>query len=1223
MAHFEVLEARYDYPLSPWAQRFGQSTRFVWNGVKGQDHSGMAPAYPELDPRYYAEVGPANSLDQEPYLKPPLEDLDLMYLSEQEQKVRLPGYRTIDLGPLHETLYGDIPGGHRRPRDAGEEQRNIAAFDRGRLVIDEDKWMPWLRRDNWWNNLNGADIRRTTPGRRNWSVDDDEVWEALRQPIELASRILNLLIDARHPWMVALAMGDFEPDPEDPDNPTKKRIRINPADSAKWTAAALQQRIFEMGNSHIITCFLTERWSIENGNRLNGLWGYRIPTGGADDAAAKGMLGIAATRVRCLVEGDLTLAEKCMMEALIAKTHALFGFYSQKGVLEKEPFVNDELTREIGRAFENIVFGGQINSCPANTGYRTAESWTSGNILLLVNAPWPTRKNTRKYGGDAGELSDTEDVDAVPLLWLSALLQETFWQTEVAKHGCEALRMPRFVRVTRQYGASEKSAKFKSNATALLDIETPLDSFRDRLRTTALDFNNRKLRWIERHPWWSEEGFKWLQSPWKSEVWRSAITTFKLAHAVRDEFKAWREVQTVMELYNRRSRRSWVYWAMALLMRASMPLRDEAVQQPEILDRYNDEYTRSQAALENPERHADFPGTKKRQMIPINYGLVTIPASEYKDPLVGEDGNGDNSTTTASAAAAAAAAAPQRIVHHTDWLDCFQGWMDAHQRLDPLPRGWHDALSEAHQQLLQARRGDPNHTRRDTWSPSFDFQVPPYDDRWQVWDLVSAGDGTGEMRPALRNVAAPHKKYKPPPVVPGTQLRLDIDQQARRFLATNAQGVPLNYFTIAEVGAHREAGDAWMVLPRSNSAPDVYEVTEALTRLRWTTDQQFRAVTKMTEYGLQMRGQGDMGTNIAVLNQFLQTYMLWRIVGKLVVPRFEAAVRENDGTDGLPLYKTHGKDVYDLTNFACPPHWQPILLSDPGGPIDETLPGFYPQMVSVIAKYRCGQIMDPPTAPRPEADLLPFSAGTLRWHDNPSLGVCFAIGGYVYNMTDYLDVHPGGLATLQEYAGRDASAAFAASHNNGADLLTRSPYDSTRIGRMVEEIPADQLQANHVALDKWVYDITVRDDDATGLFRDLQQIGGQDATRLWDDPDTPAPAREALATLKAYHRSRIVYRVQETTGSPLPQILPQELADHSDPEGPGAWVAIGENVYDVTSIMLHPDWYPRAIDPLLAGQSLGEGAEEDEAWLQENYPHLRVARIDLAAFQDMQMLLKS
>lgn len=199
MARYEILQERHDYPLSPWAQRFGQSRNMVWNGIKDQDHSGMAPMYPELDARYYADQGPANS-GQDPYPKPPLEDLDMMFLSDAEQKMRMGGYRTIDLGALHETLYGDIPAGHRKPRDAQEEQDNIAAFDRGRLVIDEDKWMPWLRRDNWWNNIQGTDDQRTAPGRKNWSVDDDEVWEALRVPLELANRILNLLIDHRHPW---------------------------------------------------------------------------------------------------------------------------------------------------------------------------------------------------------------------------------------------------------------------------------------------------------------------------------------------------------------------------------------------------------------------------------------------------------------------------------------------------------------------------------------------------------------------------------------------------------------------------------------------------------------------------------------------------------------------------------------------------------------------------------------------------------------------------------------------------------------------------------------------------------------------------------------------------------------------------------------------------------------------------------------------------------------
>ncbi|KAK7926666.1 cytochrome b5-like heme/steroid binding domain-containing protein [Apiospora marii] len=1199
MAHNEILEARYDYPLSPWAQRFGQSINFVWNGVKGQDHSGLAPAYPELDARYYADVEPGGN-NQKPYPKPPLEDLDLMFLSDTEQKLRLAGFRTTDLGPLHETLYGDIAAGHRRPRDAQEEQDNIAAFDRGRLVIDEDKWMPWLRRDNWWNNIWGEDKKRTAPGRKNFSVDDEEVWEALRTPLELANRIMNLLIDTRHPWMVALAMGDLESDPDDPNDPTKKRIRLNPQDSEKWTVEALRARIRLMGDKHIISCFLSDRWIIESGRRVNGLWHYVNPTD--DEPESTGLLSIAIPRLRCLVEGDITVAEKCMAQVALAKT-----------------FINDELSREIGRAFEGIVFGGQIIPQPPGVGYRTAESWTSGNAMIMTAAPWPVRRDMKRYGGVAAELSDTEDTDAIPLLWVSALLTEKFWATEVSKHGCEALKMPRLVRVTRTYGPNGKVLGTRGNPQARLAIETPLDSFRDRLRTTALDFNNRKLRWIERHPWWSEEGFKWNQSPWRAEAWRSAVKTFKLAHSVRDEFKAWREVETVMKQYSKRSRRSWLYWALALLMRAAMPLRDEPARQPRPNEQFFDMYARSQAALRNQDRHPNIKGTKPRAMPAPEYDLVTVPASEYEDPLdqgQDADGGGGASSTAAAAPVPAAILPKRRIVHHTDWLDCFQSWCDAHQRLDPLPRGWHDALSEAHQALLQARR-DPAHARRDAWAPTFDFTVPPYDDRWQAWDLAPVD---GEMQVVFRDAPAP-RKFPKPKVVPGAQVRADMDKQARDFFARNPQGEMLPYLTITEVGAHRVADDAWIVIPRANAAHDVYEVTAdpettpepaALKRMNWTT-QQFRAVTIMTEHGLQMRGQKD-ANDIALLTQFVQSWNLWKIVGKLVVPRFEAAVRENDGTDGLPLYKTHGKDVYDLTNFACPPHWKPVLLDNPGGPIDETLPDFYPAMVSVIAKHRCGQIMDPPTAPRPEADLVPFSSGTLRWHDNPNLGVYFAIDGYVYNMTGYLDVHPGGLATLQEYAGRDASAAFAASHP--ADLLTRSPSDSLRIGRMVDEIPVEQLQAHHVALDKWVYDITVPEDDATGLFQALQQIGGQDATGLLNDEDNvPGPGREALATLKAYHQNRIVYRLQEA--GPLPQITPQELVAHCDPYGPGAWVSVGKNVYDVTSIMLHPDWYPRAIEPLLAGQLLGGEAADDETWIQDNYPHLRVARIDLPQEMDI------
>lgn len=118
--------------------------------------------------------------------------------------------------------------------------------------------------------------------------------------------------------MVALAMGDLEPDPEDPQDPRKKRIRLNPQDREKWTADALQQRIRLMGNKHIIACFLNDRWNIESGNHHNGLWSYRVPKD--DDNRGTGLLGISVRRVRTLVEGNLTLAEKCMLQYAIGKT---------------------------------------------------------------------------------------------------------------------------------------------------------------------------------------------------------------------------------------------------------------------------------------------------------------------------------------------------------------------------------------------------------------------------------------------------------------------------------------------------------------------------------------------------------------------------------------------------------------------------------------------------------------------------------------------------------------------------------------------------------------------------------------------------------------------------------------------------------------------------------------------------------------------------------------
>jgi len=96
--------------------------------------------------------------------------------------------------------------------------------------------------------------------------------------------------------------------------------------------------------------------------------------------------------------------------------------------------------------------------------------------------------------------------------------------------------------------------------------------------------------------------------------------------------------------------------------------------------------------------------------------------------------------------------------------------------------------------------------------------------------------------------------------------------------------------------------------------------TAGLCELGWSTAD-FRKVTNMTDIGLHAKMDADLDADtVAIMNRFFGTYISWRMIGKLAIPRTEAAVRENDGTNGMPLYKTYGKEVYDLTRESIPTH---------------------------------------------------------------------------------------------------------------------------------------------------------------------------------------------------------------------------------------------------------------------------------------------------------------
>lgn len=87
---------------------------------------------------------------------------------------------------------------------------------------------------------------------------------------------------------------------------------------------------------------------------------------------------------------------------------------------------------------------------------------------------------------------------------------------------------------------------------------------------------------------------------------------------------------------------------------------------------------------------------------------------------------------------------------------------------------------------------------------------------------------------------------------------------------------------------------------------------EALRQLNRSTPN-FRNLTRSTDIGLQLKTSDPDANIMSQVQVFLRAHIHWKMIGKLAIPQAEAAIRENDGSNGLPLYRTFGKEVYDLT----------------------------------------------------------------------------------------------------------------------------------------------------------------------------------------------------------------------------------------------------------------------------------------------------------------------
>ncbi|KAI0974714.1 hypothetical protein F4678DRAFT_457829 [Xylaria arbuscula] len=221
------MDSASSLPMSPWADRFRYPELTIIEG--GMKHSLLAPRHPAFkDPKYY---------DQDPDPKaahPPSNnnDIDRLQWSEASQQAHLEGARTYELIVLNRRLMFPtaaglraIPGGHRRTSRlsqlfsslhlsrplrirklsgsrkasgqgkvsglrksygslAGSPRPDFWMYEQGRIKVDQNTWLPFLRKDRWFDWINFSLVDRTRPT-VTWSVDDEELWSGLSVVIEL------------------------------------------------------------------------------------------------------------------------------------------------------------------------------------------------------------------------------------------------------------------------------------------------------------------------------------------------------------------------------------------------------------------------------------------------------------------------------------------------------------------------------------------------------------------------------------------------------------------------------------------------------------------------------------------------------------------------------------------------------------------------------------------------------------------------------------------------------------------------------------------------------------------------------------------------------------------------------------------------------------------------------------------------------------------------------
>ncbi|KAJ0163654.1 putative Delta(5) fatty acid desaturase C [Colletotrichum tanaceti] len=1214
--------------------------------------SWIDPVFPAIDPVTLRLDDPSPARIPQP----PPERLDDLYTSEAQQTNKLFGMRTWEAAVLAEAdVYA---AANEAPWIAGTAGA-AGTGDAGSVVVREWTWFPFWARDRWvidftvppnWSN--------TWTTAHLWSAQDPAVWAVLREAIQIADNMLRCCLLT--PWFQSVVNpanyeSGWKEVPLGSGQMGKLWWMRNPPvqlltaeDTVKRLLRVLGRRVFWTFNdkarqanyepdgiTHGLTVpvkgFVTGPIAIfidvlELRTLLDPM-----TTGRSRKSALANVADTVRTIVHELMDGRSCLPPPVARYRLLTTNaqHTQFG--------------PNENQSELGHSWETDTFGGKFSTVVTEESAEYFHT-TTGAGLIIGLTEWPLYWDCHQWTFDQPrDFTAAFTKWPVPGLWTQSLSSQAFWECVVGRFGAACLRAPKMLYATLVLGDDGYPVPLtypRDKTTRWVADFAPAQHHAASLRSLARELHARRQKHARLRPWYVDTFAMWQLTPWNGRRYREDLAWLRDVGFVRRNDRQEANAQGIVQRWTHPFKMGtnpdgslgvwasrshygnvprevgitvWFWRALGYLLYAALPARlpkTTPVKKPRGAQATH--WTLNPAVPLTAEQRRDAEDT-----------IQAAEAARWEYPAIWLLGR-HKTLDTPSAVRRARLEAVQLA---RDTYDIFES-------LCVRPAGLRRAF-EAACDAMQVRIEADRPANYASWL-DFDFDMPPYPGK------TEDGQALGIME-----FWAAGKLWKQPPGIgyedpSGEVLRGEdptISMQtcaglpafAMRGLAGEAYAssrpggrrnrhrdrsrprAMMPYFTLAELHDHAERFGEPLVLVEDGLDLEVYR-RSAVSRALGVARDEVLALTRRTFYGRQLTREA--------------TRRLFEVeeeeeedekeeghpalaIGRVVRVLREEDVALSDGRDGRPLWIRMHRSVFDVTDLKCvsEPKLTELLRSVPGGDPSRNLRGQGYSLAEVrksLAIWRIG-ILAAAAGSGAVADrhsVRTFTPKMLRGHEFREVGMYVAIDGRVYDITNYVDLHPGGLQVLVENAGRDVTALFDRYHRENRDLIV-SRLQELYIGNLVEQrqqFQDDELQGtanrdlvrpHEIMIDRSVYSVqALRESDEyeeyRGLVEQLSPYLGTDATqdlKVEDDDNDEAPLLR-LARLRAY----IVATVARI-GQGLPEMEHNELqmfdgqADEVKDVRNDSFVASDDMVYDLTAAVRFGSANPNyaKFEPFLGG----------------------------------------